>query len=79
MAYDQRIADRVVGVFGTSSRAHKGRDFRRVKIDLGEELEGTGRDDGHFMAHSIGGGLDVNLFSQGQPVKPGLVGTGEDP
>jgi len=62
--YDQTIADRVIGVLGTSSRAQQTRNARRIRVELTEELEGTLRDDGHFMAHSIGGGFDVNLFSQ---------------
>ena len=62
--YDQTIADRVIGVFGRSSRAQDLRDARRARIELSEELAGTRRDDGHFMARSIGGGLDANLFSQ---------------
>jgi hypothetical protein len=62
--YDQTIADRVIGVLGLSSRAQDTRNGRRGVFELGEEYEGTERDGGHFMAHSIGGGLDVNLFSQ---------------
>ena len=62
--FDQTIADRVIGVLGTSSRAQQNRGARRIRVELTEDLEGTLRDDGHFMAHSIGGGFDVNLFSQ---------------
>jgi len=62
--YDQIIADRVIGVLGKSSRAQQDRDVRRTRIELAEEFAGTERDDGHFMAHCIGGGLDVNVFSQ---------------
>ena len=62
--YDQTVADRVIGVFGRSSRPHESRNERRDRIEWSEELVGTHRDDGHFMARSIGGGLDLNLFSQ---------------
>jgi hypothetical protein len=62
--YDQTIADRVIGVLGRSSRAEQDRDARRTRIELAEEFAGTERDDGYFMAHCIGGGLDVNVFSQ---------------
>jgi hypothetical protein len=41
----QTIADRVIAVFGTSSRAQESRAERRVRIELREELEGTQRDD----------------------------------
>lgn len=75
--YDQTIADRVIGVFGTSSRAPRDRNARRMKIELSEDLEGTSRDDGHFMAHSIGGGLDVNLFSQDRLLNRGWSAQGK--
>jgi hypothetical protein len=75
--FDQTIADRVIGVFGTSSRAQEERNARRIKIELSEELEGTHRDDGHFMARSIGGGLDVNLFSQERLLNRGWSSQGK--
>lgn len=75
--YDQTIADRVIGVFGTSSKAQETCDAKRVRIELSEELEGTRRDDGHFMARSIGGGLDVNLFSQDRLLNRGWSGQGK--
>lgn len=64
--YDQTIEDRVVAVLGTSARADEKRDASRSRGWVGptEELLGTERDKGHFMAHCIGGGLDVNVFSQ---------------
>src|SRR5215472_13176922 len=75
--YDQTITDRVIGVFGTSSRAQETRNRRRSKIELSEELEGTERDDGHFMARSIGGGLEVNLFSQDRLLNRGWSSQGK--
>jgi len=74
--YDQTVADRVVGVFGISSRLEQNRNTRRVRIELSEELEGSRRDDGHFMARSIGGGLDVNLFSQDRLLNRGWSSQG---
>ena len=64
--YDQTIQDRVVGVLGRSARAEEMRDASRIRGWAGptEEFLGTERDKGHFMAHCIGGGLDVNVFSQ---------------
>ena len=64
--YNQTIEDRVVGALGISSRAEQPRDASRMRCWLGatEEFVGTERDKGHFMAHCIGGGLDVNVFSQ---------------
>ena len=64
--YDQTIQDRVVAVIGTSARAEERRDSSRRRGWAGptEEFLGTERDKGHFMAHCIGGGLDVNVFLQ---------------
>jgi hypothetical protein len=64
--YDQTIEDRVVAVIGTSARAEERRDASRSRGWVGptEECLTTERDKGHFMAHCIGGGLDVNVFSQ---------------
>jgi hypothetical protein len=64
--YDQTIQNRVVAVLGTSARAEEGRDAVRIREwdRPTDELLGTERDRGHFMAHCIGGGLDVNVFSQ---------------
>ncbi len=64
--YNQTIQDRVVAVIGTSSRAEEMRDAGRLRSWAGptEELVSGERDKGHFMAHCIGGGLDVNVFSQ---------------
>jgi hypothetical protein len=64
--YDQTIEDRVVAVLGISARADERRDAVRSRGWVGppEEFLVTERDKGHFMAHCIGGGLDVNVFSQ---------------
>jgi hypothetical protein len=64
--HNQTIEDRVVAVIGTSGRAEE----RRNASHIGEQTSSTDdvavaeRDRGHFMAHCIGGGLDVNVFSQ---------------
>jgi len=64
--FDQTIEDRVIAVVGTSAREEEQRDSSRIRRWVGptDELLGAYRDKGHFMAHCIGGGLDVNLFSQ---------------
>jgi hypothetical protein len=71
--YDQTIEDRVVGVLGTSSSAPEKRGSSRIRGwgEPPEELVGTERDKGHFMAHCIGGGLDVNVFSQDRRLNRG--------
>ena len=75
--YEQTIADRVIGVFGASSRAPGTRNEKCARIELSEELEGMQRDDGHFMARSIGGGLDINLFSQDRLLNRGWSSEGK--
>jgi len=77
--YNQTIEDRVVGVLGVSARAEEGRDASRMRGWVGptEELVGTERDKGHFMAHSIGGGLDVNVFSQDRRLNRGWSSQGK--
>ncbi len=64
--FDQTIQDRVVAVLGTSARAEEMRDAGRLRgwAWQTEEFLGGERDKGHFMAHCIGGGLDLNVFSQ---------------
>jgi hypothetical protein len=47
-----------------------------VRMEVSEELQGTQRDDGHFMARSIGGGLNVNLFSQDRLLNRGWSSQG---
>jgi hypothetical protein len=55
-----------VAVCGTSGRAEEGRDTRGGRGSGGSSVEllTTERDNGHFMARCIGGGFDVNVFSQ---------------
>ena len=71
--FDQTSENRVIGVFGTSARQEEKRDSSRMQRWIGptDELIGAERDKGHFMAHCIGGGLDVNLFSQERQLNRG--------
>jgi hypothetical protein len=70
--FDQSTQDRVVGVLGTSAPAKRSRTGRRRSWgDPPEELVGPERDKGHFMAHAIGGGLEVNVFSQDRSLNRG--------
>jgi hypothetical protein len=77
--YDQTIEDRVVAVLGASARAEEERDASRMRGWVGptEEFVGSERDKGHFMAHSIGGGLDVNVFSQDRRLNRGWSSQGK--
>jgi len=71
--YDQTVEDRVVAVFGTSARPDEPRNGNRLRGWLGEtgELVGATRDKGHFIAHCMGGALDVNVFSQDRRLNRG--------
>jgi hypothetical protein len=53
--------DRTVVAFGVSSKPQGGRNASRIRGFPGSDARG---DRGHFLAHSAGGGLDINLFHQ---------------
>ncbi len=62
-----RIEDRVVAVWGLSkAEPANTRDTSRMAGFLGGVWSATypGRDRGHFFAHTMGGGTDINLFPQ---------------
>ncbi|HEX6880060.1 MAG TPA: hypothetical protein VF135_06830 [Terriglobales bacterium] len=77
--FDQRIRDRVVGAFGMSSprRGPRHGSLQNGCLDLPEELVHSPRDKGHFIAHSIGGGLDVNVFLQDRALNRGFSEDGK--
>ena len=58
--------DRLVGVFGLSHPPDDHRDASRIRGFVGGRLHTVNgpADKGHFIAHSAGGGLDINLFPQ---------------
>jgi hypothetical protein len=72
VAFDQTIEDRVIAVFGTSACAEEqdGRG-RRGWLESSENMVQTERDRGHFIARSIGGGHDINVFSQDRHLNRG--------
>jgi hypothetical protein len=65
--------ERVVAAFGKSHTPIKERDSSRMKGFLGPSAKvfGDGFDKGHFIGHSLGGGLDVNLFPQRRDINRG--------
>ncbi len=73
VSFDQRLHDRVIGVLGTSTprRGPRHGSLQNGCLDLPEELVHSPRDKGHFIAHSIGGGLDVNVFLQDRKLNRG--------
>ena len=71
---DQASEDRVVAVFGRSVGSSGKRDASRMRGFLGGPImrkDGVTSDKGHFIGHSLGGGLDVNLFPQRRDVNRG--------
>ncbi len=79
VSFDQRLRDRVIGVLGTSAprRGPRRGSLQNGSLDLPEELVHSPRDKGHFIAHSIGGGLDVNVFLQDRNLNRGLSAAGK--
>lgn len=72
-SYNPKIEDRVVAVFGRSSPINKNREPSRIKGWIGptEKHLGANTDKGHFIAHKIGGKLDVNIFAQRRDLNRG--------
>jgi len=58
--------DRVVAVWGCSRPSAGSRDRARMAgfLPIPRSWSGAERDRGHFVAHSAGGGTDLNLFPQ---------------
>ena len=71
--YDQTVEDRVVAVLGMSAGLDEPRVATRMRGWLGEsgELVAASRDRGHFIAQCIGGGYDLNVFSQDRKLNRG--------
>jgi hypothetical protein len=62
VAYDQTVQNRVIAVLGTSTNVGRPRGARMTFwFWSAEEFIAANRDRGHFIAHSIGGGLDVKF------------------
>ncbi len=79
VAFDQRVRDRVVGVLGISlpMRGRRRGSLPKGWVEHPEEIDSSGRDKGHFIAHAIGGGLDMNVFSQARDLNRGLSEKGK--
>jgi hypothetical protein len=73
------IEPRVVAVYGRSQLNPRSRDASRMKGFLGPsgKVFGPDYDKGHFFAHSIGGGLDMNLFPQRKDINRGWSARGK--
>lgn len=73
-----RAEARVVGVWGASGAAPSPRDRSRQSGFLPHPARwsGAGYDRGHFIAHSLGGGMDINFFPQARHVNRGSSSAG---
>ncbi len=71
--------DRVVAVYGKSKLIRDKRDRSRMVGFLGPSAKVFNKnyDKGHFIGHSLGGGLDVNLFPQLKEINRGLSQRGK--
>ena len=71
--------DRVVAVSGCSQIPIHKRDINRQRGFLGptHKVFPDGYDKGHYIAHSMGGGMDVNLFPQNKRLNRGWSEAGK--
>jgi hypothetical protein len=69
---------RVVGVWGAVGRPAAVRDRSRQSGFLPDPARwsAAGYDRGHFVAHSLGGGMDVNFFPQARHLNRGWSSAG---
>ena len=70
---DDFIEDRVVVFFGLSKTSEVKRDASRMSGYLRNVFNWTDKDTdkGHFIGHSMGGGVDENLFAQKKQINRG--------
>lgn len=71
--FRETMESRVVYVHGRSQPTIAKRNPSRQRGWVGptEAYLGVGTDKGHFMAHSIGGGLEINVFAQDRATNRG--------
>lgn len=69
---------RVVGVWGRPATPDRPRDRSRQQGFLADvrRWSGAGFDRGHFVAHSLGGGMDINFFPQSADLNRGRSSAG---
>ena len=79
VAYDDFIEDRVVVSWGLSNKSAVKRDGARMAGYLKGVYNWTDKntDKGHFIGHSLGGGVDENLFPQRTDINRGQSARGK--
>lgn len=70
--------DRVVGVWGRATPAPEPRDRSRQRgfLPFPDRWSRAGFDRGHFVAHGLGGGMDMNFFPQRADLNRGISAEG---
>jgi hypothetical protein len=71
---DEVQEDRVVAAHGVSRTPARGRDASRLR---GFPSTAERGDRGHFLAHSAGGGLEINIFHQAASLNRGWSESGK--
>lgn len=63
---DPNVEDRLIGVLGSSNPTSSERNASRQRgwAGLSGKALGNKNDKGHFVAHSLGGGFEINMFVQ---------------
>jgi hypothetical protein len=71
--FDKSIEDRLVGALGFSRKGTDKRNIARQRGWVGptEKHWGKENDKGHFIAHTLGGGLEINVFVQRRDLNRG--------
>ena len=72
--------DRVIGVWGRPTVQQAPRDRSRQRGFLPEPAKWSraGYDRGHFVAHALGGGMDLNFFPQASDLNQGRSERGRE-
>jgi len=83
MEREEMVEDRLVAVHGKAQLSRRKRKdsilrgFPRGPIEYIEPLLRTSYDRGHFIAHTLGGDLNINIFPQRTDINRGRSGDGK--
>jgi hypothetical protein len=71
--FSKDVEDRMVGALGFSRKGTERRNVARQRGWVGptEKHWGKENDKGHFVAHTLGGGLEINVFVQRRDLNRG--------
>jgi hypothetical protein len=83
MKIEEMVEDRLVAVHGRTQLSRRKREdsilrgFPRGPIEYIESFLRASYDRGHFIAHTLGGGLNINIFPQKTDINRGWSGDGK--